>query len=226
MPDLVLDTVDAVDRLQRAELRSGARLLVGIAGPPGSGKSTLAAEIAHVLGARAAVVPMDGFHLTNAELDERGLRDRKGAPETFDVDGFAALLTRLRNAEAVTAPAFDRTIDASRPDAITIDTGVTIVIVEGNYLLFDGAWERVRRQLDEAWFIDIDDRLRRERLVCRHMEFGRTREQAVAWTHEVDEANARAIIETRARASAVLRPTTGALPRPSLPVLAGEESRA
>lgn len=228
MPSITLDLDRALARITaaRAALPAGRRLMIGLAGAPGSGKSTTARELAAALGGCAVVVPMDGFHLSNAELDRRGLRERKGAPETFDVPGFIELLAGIRSGHDVAAPAFDRTIDASIRGAIPVDGRATVVIVEGNYLLFDGAWAPVRAQLDEVWFLDLDPAVRRERLVRRHMEFGRTRAEAIAWASDVDEANAIAITDTRARATAVLDPTASALPRSPRPATPAEKSSA
>lgn len=225
--DTIVGPAEAVARLlqARAGLQPGARLLIGLAGAPGSGKSTIAVEIAGALGELAVVVPMDGFHLPNAHLDLLGLRGRKGAPETFDAAGFAELLEAIRRRGAVAAPAFDRTLDASIPGAIEIDARAAVVIVEGNYLLFDGDWAAVRRQLDEVWFVEIDERVRRERLIRRHMEYGRTRDEATAWAQDVDEVNARAIASTRARAAAVLLPNSRALVRPTSTGLQGRKSK-
>src|SRR5947207_15332686 len=103
------------DFLARARaLAAGGRRLLGLAGAPGSGKSTLAAALAAALAERAIVVPMDGFHLANAELARLGRAGRKGAPDTFDAAGYVALLRRLRSQpahEPVYAPAFRREIE-------------------------------------------------------------------------------------------------------------------
>lgn len=75
------------------------------------------------------------------------------------------------------------------------------VITEGNYLLLEVAhWARVREQLDEVWFVDTDDELRRDRLVQRHIRFGRTPQAAREWVAHTDEPNARLIAASRQRA--------------------------
>lgn len=117
------------------------RFIVAIAGPPGSGKSTLADELSRRIAASCgetacAVVAMDGFHLDNAVLDSRGLRHRKGAPETFDADGFVAMMRRIADNDGpVSVPGFDRTLDAVVENVQLVDRKHRIVLVEGNYLL-------------------------------------------------------------------------------------------
>lgn len=174
---------------------SGQRLMLGIAGAPGAGKSTVAEALAAALGPRiAACVPMDGFHIADAVLRAAGLRERKGAPDTFDADGYASVLHRLRRAEAtVYAPRFDRDREDSVAAAIAVDPAVPLVITEGNYLLL---WPQVRAQLDEVWYLDPPRDRRLERLTARHVRHGKAPEQAIRWAREVDEANA-VLIESR-----------------------------
>jgi len=191
-----------------ALLADGGRKLLGLTGPPGGGKSTLAQALLEALPGRAIVVPMDGFHLANAELARLGRADRKGAPDTFDSAGYVALLQRLkaqRAGEVVYAPEFHRDIEEAVAGAIAVPSQVPLVITEGNYLLLDdGPWRDVRPLLDEVWYVDVDDALRRERLVQRHMRFGRSLEAARDWVASTDEPNARRIALTRERADLLL----------------------
>ena len=182
-----------------------ARFLLGITGAPGAGKSTLAAAVAALAG--AVVVPMDGFHLADVELERRGLRDRKGAPETFDAWGYAALLARLRArpGHTVLAPAFERGLEQPLAGAVPVPPGTGLVVTEGNYLLLaDEAWRSVRAQLDAVWHVHTADDVRRERLVARHVAFGKSPDAARAWVQRVDEPNARLIEAGRHRADLVL----------------------
>jgi pantothenate kinase len=150
---------------------------------------------------------MDGFHLADAALAERGILERKGAIETFDVHGYLALLRRLR-AELehdVLAPDFERTLEQPIAGAITVRPQDRLVVTEGNYLLDDeSAWPEVRAALDETWFIDIDDDVRVGRLVRRHVRFGKPEAEAASWVAKVDEANARRIIARRSAADLVV----------------------
>jgi pantothenate kinase len=198
-------------RLERL-LGTGQRVLLGIAGPPGAGKSTLAAALCAAAGGAAVVVPMDGHHLANCELVRLGRRARKGAPDTFDAAGYAALLRRLRqqgmgdSSTTVYAPEYRREIEEAVAGAIAVPAGTPLVIAEGNYLLLDdGEWAGLAELLDETWYVEGDDALRIERLTRRHVDFGKTPGQAREWVERSDEANARVIAATRSRADWVFR---------------------
>lgn len=183
-----------IDGMRARAPHADRRLLVGIAGAPGAGKSTVAAALAAALPG-AVVLPMDGFHLPQARLVSLGRRDRMGAPDTFDVEGFVAVLRALRDDDAtVRAPDFDRAIEEPVPDAIPIGPDARTVIVEGNYLLHaDHGWRPVAGLLDVTVALRLDDAVRRERLIARHVAHGKTPAAAEAWVAGPDEANARLI---------------------------------
>ncbi|MFL9870892.1 nucleoside/nucleotide kinase family protein [Paraburkholderia megapolitana] len=185
----------------------GKRRILGLVGAPGAGKSTVAQAILEALRDRAVIVPMDGFHLANVELERLGRAARKGAEDTFDSAGYVALLGRLRaqrSDEVIYAPTFRREIEEPIAGAIPVMPDTPLVITEGNYLLLDrGHWKDVRPLLDEAWYVDVDPELRRQRLVERHMRFGRDEVAARNWVQHTDEVNAVLIESTRARADLV-----------------------
>ncbi len=199
---------------EQAVLRAGellkreGRTILGIVGPPGSGKSTVAERLQHMFPVESQVVPMDGFHLANVELQRLGRSDRKGAPDTFDVGGYVALLQRLQNqsaTELVYAPEFRRTLEEPVAGAIAIHPAARLLIAEGNYLALNrGGWEAVAPKLDEIWYVEVDVELRMKRLIARHVEFGRSERDARDWVMTTDEPNARLIEETRFRADFIV----------------------
>jgi pantothenate kinase len=197
-------TFDDLLTRARSLARGGHRAILGIAGSPGAGKSTLAEQLVRALNGSGepwvAHVPMDGFHLADVELDRLGRRDRKGAPDTFDAAGYAALLARLREErdEVVYAPGFERVLEQPLAGAIPVPPTARLVVTEGNYLLLGtGPWTRVRPQLDEVWFCELDERERVRRLVARHEEFGKDHDTAVAWVLGSDQRNADLVAATR-----------------------------
>jgi pantothenate kinase len=198
----------ALLRIRELLNRSTDRVLVGIVGKPGAGKSTLSAYLLQELkSSEVTVVPMDGYHLSNAVLQELGRADRKGAPDTFDVAGFASLLQRIRAEKSVDIyyPVFDRSIEESIAAQGVVTQETKIVIVEGNYLLHDtGGWEAIADLLDEIWFIDVDDEKRLERLIARHITYGKSPEAAESWSRGSDEVNAHTIAAGSSRAHAVI----------------------
>jgi pantothenate kinase len=191
-------------------LTPGRRLVLGVCGAPGAGKSTLAAFLVarlHDRGVSAATVPMDGFHLADVELDRLGLLDRKGAPETFDAHGYAALLGRLaaRPDHVVYAPGFDRELEQPLAGAVAVPSAADVVVTEGNYLLLDRPeWRSVRAHLDTVWHVSVPEPVRLERLVARHVAFGKAPAAARTWVERVDEPNARLVEGAAPRADRVL----------------------
>jgi pantothenate kinase len=203
-PLIELDVEQALERA--TAMAAAGRTVLGVAGCPGAGKSTLSAAIAARV-ASSVIVPMDGFHLLNEDLVRLGRRNRKGAPDTFDVAAYVAQLAKIRgqNRQPITAPRYDRAASAPVPDAITVEPDVALVITEGNYLLLNEApWDAVRPLLDEVWFVEVDDAVRVPRLIARHIEFGKTPDEAREWVWRSDEANAVVVAATRDRADVVV----------------------
>lgn len=209
-PAVVECTADDVVERARRLVTPGRRRILGLTGAPGAGKSTVARRVVEALGPAAAVlVPMDGFHLANVVLAGLGRRDRKGAHDTFDDAGYAALVERLhaaRPGETVYAPDFRREIEEPVGSAIPVPPDVPLVVTEGNYLLLEsGAWPRARALIDEVWFLAPGEDTRQEWLVRRHEAYGRSPEEARRWALGTDQRNAELIAATAARADAVLR---------------------
>ncbi len=188
------------------------RPVVGLTGSPGSGKSTLAAALAAAYA--GVVVPMDGFHVADVELARRGLLEVKGAPETFDAHGYAALLARVRAREhTVLAPMFERDLEQPVAGAIPLPPDAGLVVAEGNYLLLpDDPWPGVRAQLDAVWYIVVDEDLRAERLLARHVASGKDPDAAAAWITRVDEPNAERVEAAAGAADLVLDMTGWVVP--------------
>lgn len=200
------DSSESSELVDRAREMTGRRSLLGISGAPGAGKSTLANRLAQALGEQAVVVGMDGFHFTNDELVRLGRRDRKGAPDTFDVCGYIALLWRIKNEpNDIYAPEYQRGIGHSISGAIRIPASVPLVITEGNYLLLEnGPWAGVRDLLDEVWHVEIPEEVRIERLIARHIESGKEPQAARDWTLGPDQANAELVHARRGRADRIV----------------------
>lgn len=192
---------------------AGGRAVLGLVGSPGAGKSTLVAALLTglraELGADAvAHVPMDGFHLADVELARLGRSGRKGAPDTFDAGGYLALLRRVRarTEDVVYAPQFERDLEQPVAGAIPVPRAARLVLTEGNYLLLDApVWREVAAELDEVWFCAVgDDGVRRQRLLARHVEFGKSPEGAAAWVAAVDDPNTALVEASRGRADLVV----------------------
>lgn len=190
----------------RAEAQGKGRFLAALAGPPGAGKSTLAAELVAALGKGAKAVPMDGFHYDDAVLIARNARDRKGAPDTFDVQGFRHLLTRLRVEEEVAIPLFDRDLEISRAGADIVGPDDRILIVEGNYLLLNEApWPELAPLFDLTIWIDVPETELDRRLVDRWAHYGKTPAEARAWIDGNDMPNIRRVSQGSRPADLVIR---------------------
>lgn len=201
-PDSLADGKDA-----RA---TAARTIVAIVGPPGAGKTTFATKIVENLergGVKAAQLPLDGFHLSNAQLGRLGLSAVKGAPDTFDAHGYVEALRRVARGEHdVYVPGFHREIEESYGADVVVPLDATVIITEGNYLLLDREpWTLARELCTETWYLEPDEHTRVDRLVLRHIEHGRSPQDAIDWALGTDQRNADAIAASRGRADLVVR---------------------
>lgn len=165
-------TFDDLVETLREKASSMSRCIIAIAGPPGAGKSTISRPLARALG-DSAILEADGFHYDNRLLDIAGKRPRKGAPDTFDVDGLEVMLERVRMGAPVYAPTFDRTLDLSRSAAVEISPALKYVVVEGNYLALDQApWNRLRKYFDFVAYLDVPRDILERRLIDRWSGLG------------------------------------------------------
>ncbi len=192
-----------------AILASGSqRTLIGIVGKPGAGKSTVVDAVTKKFPIpEVAIIPMDGYHLSNEVLIDMGARDRKGAPDTFDSLGFIELLNQVKRKpnEEIRFPIFHREIEASVENEGAISPSARVIITEGNYLFStDHNWDGVFPLLDQTYYIEISDEIRLARLIARHHAYGKTIKDAESWARGSDEANARFIERTSGRAEKVI----------------------
>ncbi|MER5354837.1 nucleoside/nucleotide kinase family protein [Kitasatospora sp. NPDC002551] len=199
---------------------SNARAILGLAGPPGAGKSTLARhlvdEVEHREGpGSAAYLPLDGFHLSGAQLERLGLGHRKGAPATFDAHGYLSLLRRVATErfQDIYVPDFDRDLDEPVAARHVVHPHTRLVITEGNYLAAaDHPWPEARGLLRELWYVETDDAVREARLLDRHRAGGRDEATARRWVTGNDHPNGEYVKAGRAACTRVVR--VGRLPQP------------
>ncbi|WP_206330568.1 nucleoside/nucleotide kinase family protein [Modestobacter sp. KNN46-3] len=206
-PPVVRETLEQLVARAAQLARPGTRRVLGVTGAPGAGKSTLCAALLAALGDHAALVGMDGFHYAGVELQRLGRGHRKGAPDTFDVDGYVALLTRLRTPPRVPvyAPLFDRALEEPVGSAVPVPSATPLVLTEGNYLLMsEHGWSAVRACLDEVWYLDVPPEVRERRLIQRRRSYGHEAQAAEHWVRTVDGRNGCAVEASRSRADLVV----------------------
>ena len=198
----------ALNRAKELAADSDKRIIIGIIGKPGAGKSTLSSHLMKNLPKETtALVPMDGYHLSNLQLKKLGRADRKGAPDTFDATGFVNLLKRISTdtSNDIYFPIFHREIEESIAAEGVVTKETKFVITEGNYLLHNqDGWQEVAPVLTESWYVQVDDKLRLERLVNRHIKYGKEPKFAHDWAHGTDERNAQLVEGTKPRSSVIV----------------------
>ncbi|GAA3372367.1 nucleoside/nucleotide kinase family protein [Streptomyces sannanensis] len=192
------------------------RAILGLTGPPAAGKSTLATHLVDEVNRRlgpdtAAYLPMDGFHLSNLQLQRMGRQNRKGAPDTFDVHGYVALLHRVTGVveHDIYVPSYDRTLHEPIAARLVVAPETKLVITEGNYLASDeSVWREVRKFLRALWYIETADEVRESRLAERQITGGRNHDEAWAWVESNDRPNGEVVKKTRDNCTRVVVPGT------------------
>jgi pantothenate kinase len=185
------------------------RFMIAIAGPPGAGKSTMADSLADALktrGQSAEVLPMDGFHMDNGILIEKGLLARKGVPESFDVRGFMDIIRAVSTADQeVLVPVFDRSREIAIASARVVSPDHRFIIAEGNYLLFNqGKWAELEGMFDYSVMLAPPIEVLEERLWARWRGYKLTEEAASAKVYDNDLPNGRLILGNRRHADVTL----------------------
>ncbi|MFI6577833.1 nucleoside/nucleotide kinase family protein [Nocardiopsis sp. NPDC050513] len=199
--------------LAQAASRDGRRAVLGLAGAPAAGKSTLARRLVAEVNRRTApgtagYLPLDGFHLSNAQLDRLGRRDRKGAPDTFDAHGYVALVRRLleETDRPVYVPDYDRELHEPVAARHVVEPHTRLVVTEGNYLANDDdPWPRARALFTELWYVDAPDDVRELRLHRRQRAGGLTDEAAREWVERSDRPNGELVKRFRDSCTRVVR---------------------
>lgn len=199
---------EALDRALSLTQKRDTRVIIGLVGKPGAGKSTLSSYLLKKLPKEStALVPMDGFHLSNTQLALLGRSDRKGAPDTFDAHGYVELLHRIKTnrSDEIYFPIFHRDIEESISAEGVVHPHTNLVLTEGNYLLVENdGWAGVADLLTESWFVDINNDKRMARLVARHIKYGKSADAAHAWANGPDARNSEIVETTRELADLII----------------------
>ncbi len=199
--------------LVKKSSKDNSRIIIAIAGPPASGKSTLAEMVVQLICSesesavpRASLLPMDGYHLDNRILKSRGLLARKGAPNTFDADGFCRDVKRLSSARReLYYPMFDRQLDLAIANSIVIHPQTPVVVVEGNYLLLKSRpWSSLRKVFTTTVFLSPSLDVLQDRLMQRWKNHGLDPEAAKLRVVGNDLPNAELVLRESGEADLLL----------------------
>jgi hypothetical protein len=211
-PINIIDTSTIPQMIESAYAKCGKSVLVvGISGAPATGKSTfselLVSELA-LLGLKAQLCPMDGFHYPNAVLEQKGLMSVKGSIETFDVSSLIGLLSKALtpSTEAFFWPRYCRELHDPVAKGFLIEPNTQIILLEGNYIYSDdGDWSSVSNLINLKIFLTASDVVLRERLIARHLAGGKSQQEAHDKTERVDLVNALRIKKYESNAHYVIQ---------------------
>ncbi len=207
MDSLQININKILSNISLFEKNNKKKQIIAISGPPGAGKSYLSNIILKKYNdnliekkKHAVIFPMDGYHLDNKELIDTGLFDRKGSEPSFNSEKFARDLYKVSQNKDIKIPGFDRELDKTIADQISITSETPLVIVEGNYLLIDKSpWSSCSDLYDLKIFINPGIDVLRERLIQRWLDFGFDIQQAHKKANENDLINAEFVIQNSSK---------------------------
>jgi len=200
--------IPILKKLEKMHDEKKSRILMMLAAPPGAGKSTLASFLEHLStevlkDKKVVAIGMDGFHKRQEYLVSHtttidgvtiSLKEIKGAPVTFDLDGLTRKIKDVKSGALCRWPMYDRLLHNPVEDAITVNGD--IIILEGNYLLLNKpGWRELSSYADFTAFIKRDPDMLRKRLIERKIASGTSRDDAVKFVDFSDMKNVMLCLE-------------------------------